>query len=58
MDTFWNSGRKKKRKELEKNEEYNEILIKDGITRDIRTIFEQVKDYYQPKRANNFWNNF
>ena len=34
-------------------------MIKDRTTRDIKTLFEQKeeKDYYQPKRVSNFWNN-
>ena len=24
---------------------------------DIRTLFEQEEDYYEPKRVSNFWNN-
>ena len=42
-----------------KNKEINNRLIRDGITRDIRTLFEQEKeeDYCKPKRVTNFWNN-
>ena len=51
--------KKKKRKERNsKKQETNERLIKDRITRDIRTLFEQQeKDFYKPKRGSNFWNN-
>ena len=30
--------------------------IKDRIIRDIRTLLEQEKDYYKPKKVSNFWN--
>ena len=57
MDTFWNRGRKK-RKKLEEKEEINNRLIKDRIIRDIRTLFEQQEeDYYKFKRLQIFWNN-
>ena len=50
--------KKKKRKELEKKKEYYERLINDGTKRDIKILFEQQeKDYYEPKRVNNFCNN-
>ena len=44
--------------ELEKKKENNERLINYGIMkrRDIRILFDQ-EDYYEPKRANKFWNN-
>ena len=50
---------KKKGKERnQRKKELNERLIKDGIIRDIRTLFEQHKeDYYKPKRVSYFWNN-
>ena len=36
----------------------NEILNKDRIIRDIRTLFEkQEEDYYEPKGVSNFCNN-
>ena len=31
--------------------------LKDGIIRDIRTLFEQEDDYYKPIKVRNFWNN-
>ena len=45
-----------KRKESEKKKKQNEKLIKDKIIGDIRSLFEE-EDYYEPKRANSFWNN-
>ena len=44
--------------ELEKKKENNERLINYGIMkrRDIRILFDQ-EDYYEPRRANKFWNN-
>ena len=30
--------------------------MKDRIIKDIRTLFEQQDDYYEPKRLSNFWN--
>ena len=57
MDTFWNRGRKK-RKKLEEKEEINNRLIKDIIIRDLRTLFEQQEeDYYKFKRLQILWNN-
>ena len=50
----------KKEEERNKKKQYNERLIKDGILRDIRILFEQEENdkyYYKPKRVNNFWNN-
>ena len=32
-------------------------MIKDTVIRDIRTIFEQEDDYYEPVKVGNFWNN-
>ena len=32
-------------------------MIKDTLIRDIRTIFEQEDDYYEPVKVGNFWNN-
>ena len=60
MDTFRNRKRKKRKKEIrKKKEETGNRLIKDRITRDIRTLLELEieKDYSKPKRANNFLNN-
>ena len=49
--------KKKKKKEGNQIEkEINNVLIKDRTTRDIRTLFEQEKDYYKPKKVSNFWN--
>ena len=31
--------------------------MKDRIIRDIRTLFEEEEDYYEPKRLSNFQNN-
>ena len=46
---------KKKKKEKKR---HNERIIKDRITRETRTPFEQQEqDYYEPKRGNNFWRN-
>ena len=56
MDTFWNRGRSTRRKEIREQKEINDRLIKDEITRDIRTLFGK-EDYYKPKRVNNFYNN-
>ena len=41
----------------EEEKEINSRLIKNIIIIDIRTLLEQEKDYYKPKRASNFWNN-
>ena len=42
----------------ERKQEHNEILIKDKVIRDIRTLFEQQEeDYYQSKRVSSFLNN-
>ena len=30
-------------------------IIKDRTIRDIKTIFEQEEDYYEPVRVGNFW---
>ena len=49
--------KKKKKERNQRKKEYNERLIKDGIIRDIKTLFEEEEDYYEPKRVNNFWNN-
>ena len=49
MDNFWNKTRKKK---------LNERIIKDRITGDIGTLFEQQEIYdYEPKSVSSFWNN-
>ena len=50
---------KKKERNQKKKEETGNRLIKDRITRDIRTLLELEieKDYSKPKRANNFLNN-
>ena len=50
---------KKKERNSKKKEETGNRLIKDRITRDIRTLLELEieKDYSKPKRANNFLNN-
>ena len=54
-----NKHRTKKQKKKKKKKEHNEWLIKNGIRRDIRILFEQEeKDYCEPKRVNNFWNNY
>ena len=54
MDIFGNRIEKGDRKK----KKHNEKIIKDKIIRDIRTLFEQQeKDYYEPKRASNFWSN-
>ena len=57
MDTFWNRRRKRRKKEI-REKIHNERLIKNGLIRDIRTLFEQEgQDYYKPERVDNFWNN-
>ena len=44
--------KKKKKKERNYRKKRNSWI------RDIQTLFEQEeKDYYKPKRLNNFWNN-
>ena len=48
---------KQERKELGKKKEHKERLIKDGIIRDIRILFKQEEDYFEPKRISNFCNN-
>ena len=49
MDNFWNKTRKKK---------LNERIIKDRITGDIRTLFEQQEiDDCEPKSVSSFLNN-
>ena len=56
MEIFCNR-RRKKRKESERKK-HNERLFKDRKIRDVRRLFEQEeKDYYKPKRVNNFRNN-
>ena len=60
METFWNTGRKKRKKEIRKRQnEINDSLIKDRIIRDIRTLFEQEDDdyYFKPKRVSDYCNN-
>ena len=43
---------------LKQKKKHNERMIKNRIIRDISTLFEQAgKDYYEPKRVSNFWNN-
>ena len=43
---------------LRQKKKHNERIIKNRIIADIRTLFEQEgKDYYEPKRVSNFWNN-
>ena len=49
MDTFWNRGRSTRRKGIREQKEINDRLIKDEITRDIRTLFGK-EDYYKPKK--------
>ena len=56
MDTFWNRSKKKKKEGSQIKKEINNLLIKDRTTRDIRTLFEQEKDYCKPKKVSNFWN--
>ena len=46
--------KKKKERSKRKKKEHNERLIKDGVVRDIRTLFQREEDYYKPKRVNNF----
>ena len=46
-----------KKEKKERNQRKKEILIKDRIISDIRTLFEQEENYYRPKRVSNFWNN-
>ena len=48
---------KQERKELVKKIEHKKRLIKDGIIRDIRTLFKQAEDYFDPERISNFCNN-
>ena len=49
---------KKKKKKGIREKKYNERLFKDRKIRDVRRLFEQEeKDYYKPKRVNNFRNN-
>ena len=33
-------------------------MIEDKMIRDISTLFEQEKDYHEPRRVGNFWNNY
>ena len=47
---FETKGEKKERKKPE----YNERLIKDKVISIIRTLFEQQKEYYKPKRVSSF----
>ena len=49
--------KKKKERNKRKKKEHNERLIKDGVVRDIRTLFQREEDYYKPKRVNNFCDN-
>ena len=50
---------KKKKKKGIREKKYNERLFKDRKIRDVRRLFEQEeKDYYKPKRVNNFRNNY
>ena len=57
--------KKSERKNLEKKKKkINNRSVKDRVLghiliRVIRTLFQQQeeKDYYQPRRVNNFWNN-
>ena len=51
---FLKLKKKKKRKK-----KHNKNVIKDGIIRGIRTLFELEKeeDYLETKRLSNFWNN-
>ena len=51
MDFFLNRRRKRRQKSIREKKEHNEKLI-----RDLRTLFEQEKDYYKSERASNFWN--
>ena len=52
--------KQKKKKKKERNQKIrknNERIISNDIIRDIRTLFEQEEDYYEPKRVRSFWNN-
>ena len=50
--------KKKKERNQTKKKELNKRLIKDRITRVIRTLFEQQEeDYYKPEKVTSFWNN-
>ena len=60
MDTFWNRGRKIRKKGIREKEKkkQNGKLIKDKIIKDIRSPFEEEEeDYSKPKRGSSFWNN-
>ena len=41
----------------EKRKKHNKIIIKDKIIRNVKTIYEQEKDYYKSGRVSNIWNN-
>ena len=45
-----------KKKKIEKKEQ-NEKIMEDKIIGEIRILFEQHKDYYEPKGVSSFWNN-
>ena len=50
--------KKKKEKNQRKRKKHNEIIIKDRVIRNIRTLFEPKKrTYYKPKRVSSFLNN-
>ena len=55
INDIWNllKQTEKKKEKIRKNQR----ITKDGIIRDSRILFEQQKDYYEPKRVGNFWNN-
>ena len=55
INDIWNllKQTEKKKEKIRKNQR----IIKDGIIRDSRTLFEQQEDYYEPKKVGNFWNN-
>ena len=46
----------KKKKKVKKKKKPHKRIIKNRITRNIRTLFKQ-GDYYQPKRVSDFWKN-
>ena len=46
-----------KKKKIEKKEQ-NEKIMEDKIIGEIRILFEQHKDYYEPKGVSSFWNKY
>ena len=48
---------KKEIKKKKEKKKHKERIIKGRVIRDIRTRFEEVRDYFEPKRVSNFWNN-